>query len=111
MIYSVYIKSVALGVASIVLIAVVVVFCAQSAKLSVLNPLYAKAAAKPAGIVLYVVILIFYNVFYISDYVRSGEICRLLTGIFISVAYIGIIVCCILARVNNKVTEQTEDEE
>lgn len=88
-----------------------IVFAAKSAKFGIMNPLFAKMAAKTSYIVCYIVMLISYIILYLSKWLESKEMFNLVFCIYIAVAYASVVICCILARVNNKNVEKIGDDD
>ncbi len=86
------------------------IFAGKSAKLGIMNPLYAKMASKTSYIVCYIALLITYIVLYLSKWFESQDIFDLVFGLYIAIAYASVVICCILARVNNKNVEKIDEE-
>ncbi len=87
-----------------------IIFAAKSAKFGIMNPLFAKMAAKTSYIVSYVFILITWVIIYLDNWFETKNMFYLILCLYVAVAYISTLICCIFARVNNKNIEKVDEE-
>lgn len=88
-----------------------VIFGAKASKVGALNPKFAKHMAKPGTIIGYFLLAIIYMVWFIRDFMEDGELYFIFLGIFMLIFCGHFIVLGFIARKNNKVAEETEEEE
>ncbi len=87
------------------------VFGAKMSKVGALNPSFAKYMAKPSTVVFYVWMLIIYIFVAINHYKETGENIAIYFGIYVAIMIASYFALSFIAKKNNKVAEETEEEE
>ena len=87
------------------------VFGAKMSKVGALNPSFAKYMAQPSTVVLYIIMLIIYTFVAVNHYMETGENIAIYFEIYIAIMIGTNFALSFIAKKNNKVTEETEEEE
>ncbi len=87
------------------------VFGAEASKVGAMNPTFAKHMAKPGTIVSFVIMLILYMTVASLKFGETGEGVFIYFGIFITIMTASHIALGYIAKKNNKLAEETEEEE
>lgn len=90
---------------------VYIIFGAKASKIGALNPAFAKYMAKPSTIIGYILMVVIYMVWYGIEFAETGEMFYLYSGIYISIVAATFIILGFIAKKNNKVTEEIEEDE
>lgn len=97
-------------VMEIIPFSVYTIFAAKSSKIGAMNPPFAKMVSKTSYIVTFAFVGLVYFIMNISDFFKENDISNLLLSIYILIAYSNMIITGLLAKKNNKVAEETEED-
>lgn len=86
------------------------VFGAKASKVGALNPAFAKYMVQPSTIAVYIIMLIIYTFVAVNHYTETGENIAIYFGIYIAITIGTYFALSFIAKKNNKVAEETEEE-
>ncbi|MBQ8410973.1 MAG: hypothetical protein IJX15_04475 [Ruminiclostridium sp.] len=106
--------SVIFGISAIVMELVAniiyIIFGAKASKIGAMNPKFAKNMAKPGTIIGYFMLAIIYIIMYVRNFINDGDIFYIFAGLYLLIVIGTFIILGFVAKKNNKVIEETEEE-
>ncbi len=90
---------------------VYIIFGAKASKLGAMNPIFAHNMSQPATIIGYFILAIVYIAWFTRDFIQDGDIYYIFAGLFLLIIVGTFITLGFIAKKNNKVAEETEEEE
>ena len=106
--------SVIFGISAIVMELVAniiyIIFGAKASKIGAMNPKFAKNMAKPVTIIGYFMLAIIYIIMYVRNFINDGDIFYIFAGLYLLIVIGTFIILGFVAKKNNKVIEETEEE-
>jgi len=87
------------------------VFGAKASKVGAMNPTFAKNMAQPATIISYIIMFILYMTVAILKFSETGAGVIIYFGIYVAIMTATHIALGCIAKKNNKVAEEAEEEE
>ncbi|MBQ8841745.1 MAG: hypothetical protein IJZ65_03855 [Ruminiclostridium sp.] len=106
--------SVIFGISAIVMELVAniiyIIFGAKASKIGAMNPKFAKNMAKPGTIIGYFMLAIIYIIMYVRNFINDGDIFYIFAGLYLLIVIGTFIMLGFVAKKNNKVIEETEEE-
>lgn len=87
------------------------VFGANASKVGAINPTFAKNMAQPVTIISYVIMFIIYMTVAVLKFKETGEGVIIYFGIYVTIMTAAHIALGYIAKKNNKLAEETEEEE
>ncbi len=103
--------SIAAVVTELVACIIYVIFGAKASKVGAINPKFAQNMAKPSVIIGYFLMAIIYTIMYIRNFMEDGEFYFIFFGIYMLIFCGHFIALGFIAKKNNKIIEETEEEE
>ena len=103
--------SVAALVIELVACIIYVIFGAKASKVGAINPKFAQSMAKPGVIIGYFLMAIIYALMYIKNFMKADDFYYIFLGIYMLIFCGHFVALGFISKKNNKVIEETEEDE